>query len=227
MNTEFVRGIFVREEKNRFICTVNVNGFEEECYIPSSCKLGNFIELAGKEVVLRENNNKSARTRYAVYAIQYMQNYIILRTAEANDIIRNALKTRCFSYLGKRSVVEKECKIGDYKSDLYLPESKTVIEIKSVISTSKEAVFPTVYSERAIEQFRKIKHLLCNGYTVVYIYVSLNPYVKKVSISAEESLLEYSRLFNECIQMGMQARAYSAEIKNNIPVIKKEIVLVT
>lgn len=226
MSQDYVIGTFVREEKNRFICTVNIDGIDEECYIPSSCRLENFLELAGKKVILHENMNKSARTRYAVYAIRFKRNYIVLRTAEANDIIRNNITNRRFAFLGKRKIVERECNIEGYKTDLYLPETKTIVEIKSIIATTDEAVFPTVYSERAIEQLEKIKILLKNGYKVVYIYVSLNPYVKRASISKEDHSTKYAELMKECLMQGMICKAYSSEVKNGEPVIKKEIELV-
>lgn len=49
MEEMYEMGYFVREEKNRFICTVDVRGENIECYIPSSCKLGNFLKLARDE----------------------------------------------------------------------------------------------------------------------------------------------------------------------------------
>lgn len=220
---EYAVGTFIREEKNRFLCTVNVNGMDEECYIPSSCRLENFLKLAGKEVVLRENQNTAARTRLAVYALKFKQNYLILRTAEANDIIRNAIESRRFSYLGKRRIIEKEYVVEGYKADIYLPETKTIIEIKSIITTEVKAFFPTVYSERALEQLGKIKILLDAGYKVVYIYVSMNPYVKEIGLAQEKRLLEYSRLFKECAEKGMIYKGYAAELKNGMPAIRGEI----
>lgn len=226
MSQDFIVGTFVREEKNRFLCTVNVEGIDEECYIPSSCRLGNFLELAGKRVLLRENKNVNARTRFAVYAINFKQNYIIFRTAEANDIVRRSISSRRFSYLGNRKTIEKESIIDGYKADLFLPETNTVIEIKSIISTRNEAIFPTVFSERALEQFYKIKELLSKGYKVVYIYISLNPYVKQVKLSTEKHLLEYKKMFCECMELGMSSKAYAAEMKNGKTIIKKEIEIV-
>lgn len=223
MSQNFIVGTFVREEKNRFLCTVNVEGIDEECYIPSSCRLGNFLELAGKKVLLRENSNKNARTHLAVYALKYKRNYIVLRTAEANDIVLNSIRSRRFAYLGNRSICEKEYTIEGYKADLYLPETRTVIEIKSIITTGAEAIFPTVYSERALEQFAKIKTLLEKGYRVVYIYISMNPYVKKVSLAKDKKLNRYGELFRQCVEMGMIYKAFTAELINGSSVIKKEI----
>ena len=226
MSQDFIVGTFVREEKNRFLCTVNVEGIDEECYIPYSCRLGNFLELAGKRVLLRENKKGNSRTRYAVYAINFKQNYMVLRTAEANDIIRRSISSRRFAYLGNRKIVEKESIVDGYKADLFLPETATVIEIKSIISTRNEAVFPTVFSERALEQFCKLKELLTKGYKVVYIYVSLNPYVKQVKLSTDKHLLEYKKMFCECMELGMCCKAYAAEMKNGETLIKKEIEIV-
>lgn len=223
MSQDFVIGTFVREEKNRFLCTVSVEGVDEECYIPSSCRLGNFLELAGKEILLRENQNKNARTRLAVYALKLNRNYLILKTVEANEIINNSIKGRRFSYLGKRAKVEKECTIGGYKADLYLPQTRTIIEIKAIITTRKEAIFPTVYSERAIEQLEKVKELLSEGINFVYIFMSLNPYVKKVTLSNDIKQIDYRKLFVECVKKGMIYKAYTSKLIDGKPVLYKEV----
>lgn len=226
MRQDYIVGIFVREEKNRFLCTVEVEGKEEECYIPSSCRLENFLELAGKEVLLRENQNKNARTRLAVYALKIKQNYLIFRTSEANSIIANELRNRRFSYLGKRSLIEREYTIEGYKSDIYLPEVQTIIEIKSLITSDSMGIFPTVYSERAIEQLRKIKHLIKCGYRFVYIFMSLNPYVKSISLSEDIRQSEYKKLFLECVNDGMIYKAYTSRLKEDSPTINKEIPII-
>lgn len=223
MRQDYIVGIFVREEKNRFLCTVEVEGKEEECYIPSSCRLENFLELSGKEVLLRENQNKNVRTRLAVYALKIKQNYLILKTSEANIIIANELRSRRFSYLGKKSVIERECTVQGYKADIYLPEVQTIIEIKSLITSDSTGIFPTVYSERAIEQLKKIKNLLKCGYKFIYIFVSLNPYVKSISLSEDIRQSEYRKLFLECVRVGMIYKAYTSRLKEDSPTIDKEI----
>ena len=175
MEEMYEMGYFVREEKNRFICTVDVRGENIECYIPSSCKLGNFLKLAGKEVILRKNLATDARTKYAVFAVKYKYNYIVLNTSEANKVIFDSLGRRLFAYMGKRSNPQKEIVVDGYKTDIYLPGEDTIIEVKSIISLDKQAIFPTVYSERAINQLKKIRELLQGGKKVTYLFVSLNP----------------------------------------------------
>lgn len=216
-------GHFVKEEKNRFICTVNVRGENIECYIPSSCKLGNFLKLADKEVILRKNLAADARTKYAVFAVKYKYNYIALNTSEANRVIFESLKRRLFAYMGKRSNPQKEVVVDGYKADIYLPKENTIIEIKSIISLDRQAVFPTVYSERAISQLKKIRELLQKGKNVMYLFVSLNPYVESFAISNEKQMDEFRDLFLNCLEMGMQCRGYTTYLKDYKIQIKKEI----
>lgn len=223
MNNDFVVGRFIREEKNRFLCTVEVDGKEEECYIPSSCRLENFLKLAGKEVFLKENKSKNTRTHLMVYAIRFKRNYLILRPSEANELIMAAVHSRRFAFLKKRSQIEKERVINGYKADLYIPDTKTVIEIKSIITVNKQAVFPTVFSERALDQLNKLEEIIKDGYMVVYLFVVLNPYVGSISLSKEEHLREYKRKFYDCVKKGMKYRGYSVRIQNSEPIIDKEI----
>lgn len=223
MSQDYIVGRFVREEKNRFLCTVEITGCYEECYIPSSCKLGNFLELAGKEVLLKENQNKNGRTRYAVYAIRLKRNYLVLRTAEANEIVYRAIQRRRFSYLGKRAEVEREKIVSGYKADIFLPETKTIIEVKSIISINSKALFPSVFSERANNQLKRIQSLLKEDYKFVYIFVSLNPYVKSVSLSCEKEQHEYRDLFRDCVEAGMEYHSYASKLIDGVPTISREI----
>ena len=227
MSQEYTLGIFVREEKNRFLCSVCIDGKEEECYIPSSCRLGNFLELAGKEVLLKKNQNTKARTRYTVFALKMRRRFLVLNTSIANEIIANALFSRRFSFLGKRKKVVREYTVDGYKTDIFLPETNTILEIKSIISIEEKAMFPSVYSERAISQLKKAKKLLAEGYKIVYIFVSLNPSVKSVSLSKDHKQTEYFGLFCECVKLGMLYRAYTVSFDGKCESIYKEIPLIT
>ena len=221
-NSSYISGVFVKELKNRFLCEVKIDGKVEECYVPSSCHLSNFLQLKGKRVVLVPTQGKKSRTRYALYAAPYRRNHIILNTSLSNVAIEKGIHNRRFSYLGKRSNVQKEHSVEGYKADLYIPQTKTIVEIKSVLSENDEAVFPTVFSERTQNQLKSIQEMLDKGYKVVFIIVSLNPYIKKLTIDiSTEFYLELTR----CIEKGMEIRAYTSHLKDYEIEIKKQIPL--
>ena len=221
-NSSYISGVFVKELKNRFLCEVKIDGKVEECYVPSSCHLSNFLQLKGKRVVLIPTQGKNPRTKYALYAAQYRRNYINLNTSLSNVAIEKGIHNRRFSYLGKRSNVQKEHSVEGYMANLYIPQTKTIVEIKSVLSENDEAVFPTVFSERTQNQLKSIQEMLDKGYKVVFIIVSLNPYIKKLTIDiSTEFYLELTR----CIEKGMEIRAYTSHLENYEIEIKKQVPL--
>ena len=221
-NSSYISGVFVKELKNRFLCEVKIDGKVEECYVPSSCHLSNFLQLKGKRVVLIPTQGKNPRTKYALYAAPYRRNYIILNTSLSNVAIEKGIQNRRFSYLGKRENVKTEHSIEGYKADIYIPQTKTIVEIKSVLFENDETVFPTVFSERTQNQLKSIQEMLEKGYKVVFIIVSLNPYIKKLTI--DKSTEFYSEL-TRCIEKGMEIRAYTSHLKDYEIEIKKQIPL--
>ena len=221
-NSSYISGVFVRELTNRFLCEVKIDVKVEECYVPSSCHLSNFLQLKGKRVLLVPTQGKNPRTRYALYATPYRRNYIVLNTSLSNVAIEKGIYNRRFSYLGKRALVQKEHSVEGYKADLYLPDTRTIVEIKSVLSNKDEALFPTVYSERTQNQLKSIQKMLDKGYKVVFVIVSLNPYIKKLTI--DKSTEFYSEL-TRCIEKGMEIRAYTSHLRNYEIEIKKQIPL--
>ena len=84
---EFIYGTFIKETPNRFLCTVLIDNETVECYIPSSCRLSNFLTLEGQTVILTPNNNPKARTRFSVYAVKVGKQFILLNLSKANRII--------------------------------------------------------------------------------------------------------------------------------------------
>lgn len=221
-NPRFVIGIFKKELKNRFLCEVQIDGEDVVCYVPSSCHLSNFLRLDGKKVLLVPTQAPNSRTPYALFAVPYKRNYIVLNTSMANRAIENSISGRRFSYLGKRKDVIKERTINGYKADLYLPSTKTIVEIKSVISIADHAKFPTVYSERTLKQLDSILELIQKGYRVCLAIVSLHPYIKTVDIDTGTCF--YNELV-KCMNAGLIIKAYTGRLQENRFVIDKEITI--
>ena len=70
----YIFGKFIREEKNRFLCTIEIDGSETLCYIASSCRLTNFINLNGKTVMLVPTRGPKANKEYAVFTFNSTNN---------------------------------------------------------------------------------------------------------------------------------------------------------
>lgn len=218
---DYVYGTFQTEIKNRFLCSVNIDGEEVTCYIPSSCRLSNFIDMTERTVLLKPIETPNARTPYAVYAVKHRKNFILLNLAQANRVVEAQIRRRYFSFLGVRKNVQREYKIGNYKTDLFIHDTNTLVEIKSTLAFSRESTFPTVYSERAVKQLKEISRLLDEGYRACYVLVSLNPSVKEIVINAEVE--DYYKEFIECVKKGMAYCAFSVRLREQTPELHAKI----
>ena len=205
----FKTGIFIRELKNRFLCEVEIDSELVVCYVPSSCHLSNFLKLHKKEVLLVPTATPKSRTPYALFAVPYKRSYIVLNTSMANRAIETSIRSRLFSYLGKRKNVLKEYSLSGYKCDLYIEDTDTIIEVKSVISTDARALFPTVYSERTLQQLRNLREILISGRKACFCIVSLHPYVKEITINQATDF--YSEL-KQCLELGMHLHGYTTRL---------------
>ena len=219
----FIEGVFVKELKNRFLCEILVNGESTVCYVPSSCHLSNFLDLTNKKVLLVPTQTPNSRTKYALFAVPFKRSYLILNTSMANAAVVNSLRKARFSYLGKRKTILNEHKVDDYKADVYIQDSRTIIEIKSIIATTNSGIFPTVYSERTIKQLKKLHELISKGYKISFIIVSLTPYLKEILI---DNNTEFYKEFVTCIKQGMIAKAYTCRLSDDEILIEKEIPIV-
>lgn len=209
---EFIYGVFKQEIKNRFLCSVEIDGEAITCYVPSSCRLSNFLDMTDRSVMLTSVTNPKARTRLALYAVKYGRRYVPINLANSNRTVEQQIYRKYFSFLGKRKDIIREKKIGDYKCDLFINDTNTIVEIKSLLAFEKQAVFPTVYSERAVKQLKQLSALLDQGYRVCFMMISLSTTVKKISINQEVE--DFYRLFVECVNKGMQYRGFTLQLRN-------------
>lgn len=206
-----IEGVFVKELKNRFLCEVLISGISTVCYVPSSCHLGNFLALQGKKVLLTPTSTPNARTSYSLYAVPYKRSHIILNTSMANRAVESSLQRRQFSFLGKRTHFLTEHRVDKYKADLYIEDTNTIIEVKSVLSLDETAKFPTVFSERSLAQLAKLNEFLVCGYRVHYCIVSLNPYVKSIQVLSNTA---FRSMLEVCLSNGMTISAHSCHIRD-------------
>lgn len=224
-STSFIEGILIGEQKNRFLCTVKIGDVIEECYVPSSCRLSNLISIKNPKVILREVTTKNSRTNYAVYAIKKGRTYILVDLSDANRILYSQIHRRIFSFLGPRKNVITEETFGDYRSDLFVKDTSTIIEVKTVISDLSSALFPTIHSDRALKQLKALSNLLDAGYNAYLFIFALSPTIKEIIINSEDKL--FAELLKSCCQKGLIIQGFNIRIINQKPTINNKIPIIT
>lgn len=205
---KIINGIFIEESKNRFLCTVIIDNEICECYVPSSSRIENYLNLKGREVLLTKNKGTNKRTQFSLFAVKYYNKYILINLNMVNKIVGDMILEKKIKHLSGTGL-RREQIIDGYKTDLLVEKNgeSTIVEIKGVISAHRKVNFPSVASERATIQLKKIKELLQRGYKVVYLIVSLSPIVKKIVL--DPAFSEYYYLLNECVELGMRLMGFS------------------
>ena len=219
-----IRGIFLVENKHRFLCEVEILGETTCCYIPSTCRLDKLISLTGKEVLLLPTVMPNAKTKYSLYAVAHQGNYIILNASISNRLVEQNLQSRFFSYLGKRSIVLREYVHKSYKCDLFIKDTETIIEIKSIISPHVIAPLFSVDSQRAMRQLSFIEKYVKQGFPASYIIVALNPYTEKIVLNPYNTI--HSKLIS-CVACGLKLFGLSCYLDNGQVKIHKKIKIIS
>lgn len=210
---ELKKGIFICEDKFRFLCTVKIGNRVELCHIASSSKLKHFIDLKNKEVLLIPNCTKNSRTKYTVLAVKIQNQFVLLNLPFINKIAAENLSKILPINQISLSNIYREKRFNSYKSDLYVEAQKLVIEIKTVIANSNEeqAEFPNLISKRAEKQLKELIKLMEDGFYVNYIIFSLTPHVTSIKLNDKHN--SFCGTFQSALNKGLKVYAYNLDIK--------------
>lgn len=208
----FIKGVFLEECKNRFLCKVKVNDYEELCYISSSSKLAPFIDLVGKEVLLVPNSTKS-KTKYTVHAAKTSDGYVLVNLGFVNKILQREFNKPESIYESQRICADKTVE-GELKVDFLIDGNpKVVVEAKGIISKTDIAYIPSMKVERAVIQLTKLNKLIHLGYSVHYYFVLLSPTIECLQLDKENK--EFYQRFISCVKNGMKVFIYKTLWSNN------------
>lgn len=202
---KYTEAVFIRESRQRFLCTVLLENEEIECYVSSSSKLSQYINLENFRVLLSKNKASKLRTLYTLEAAEISRgNYVYLNLNKVNQLFEN--------YLVNNGILERsiyrEKKVSDnLKVDFYL-DMQGYYEIKALLNGTDEIEFPDTSSNRLQRQ--------------------LSEYIKHFKWNSEKMKLK--ELFAEATTRGLQTQAFSIDysygafnLKENVELQEKII----
>lgn len=207
MDKSLVKGIFIEENKHRFLCTVNIGGQQELCHTSSSSKLSHFISLNGREVLLTKNSGKNNRTKYTLFAVKTEIGYALLNLEYINKLLFQEFNKGKNLHVGL-SDIYPEKKINDnLKVDFFIDgESQILIEAKGILTEDQSSKFPAMRVKRAEKQLLEFEKLLKEGISVYYYIVLMNSTINTIELDVDNK--EFLQPFMRCIKKGMKLFVY-------------------
>ena len=218
-----ITGKFVREKENRFLCLVDISNKQEECYVSSSSKLKNYINLNKKTVLLVPNKGRQLRTRYTLQAAKVDNVWTLLNLNYVNDLMLEFLLKKY-----DKNTLFREYYIKDYKTDFYIPKQKLIIEAKGILANKNEAVYPLVSCGRTQRQLKEILGFLKQGYKVEYCFIIMNPHIRDIRLNDKEKAAKL--IFKKCIAAGMKIKYFKTKFYNgkcSLKELKNEDISIT
>lgn len=200
MNDDYKIGFFIEECKNRFICLVQVDNEIEECYVSSSSKLSNFINLTNQTVLLKKNKGKNLRTKYTLHAM-IKNDITLLNLNFVNDIVNDNFFSNQIDW--KREHIFS----NNLKTDYFNEKEKIVIEVKALLSDKEDVIFPSLYSERTLRQLKEYNKLLKKDYNVKYYIILMSNNIQNVHINSKDK--QFKKLFNLCKKNGLELHFFN------------------
>jgi len=219
MNKLLVKGIFIEEAKGRFLCTVNIDGRQELCYVSSSSKLSHFIYLKGREVLLTENKGSNIRTKYTLYAVKTEEGYALLNLTYINEILLCEFN-KAGSLYSNGGKIYPEKKINDtLKVDFFIEGKKDIIiEAKGILTEEQTAKFPAMRVLRAERQLLQFEKFLNKEIDIHYYLILMNAAIKAIQIDVDYK--EFKQPFKRCIKNGMQLYVYKAIWQKEFQIVR-------
>ncbi|MCD1261379.1 DNA/RNA nuclease SfsA [Paenibacillus athensensis] len=210
--SNFVRGVFIEECKNRFLCLVKIKKEEHLCYVASSARLSNFVDLANKKVLLIKNKGIKTRTAYTLYAVKGEFGYIVLNLSEANTLLLEVIRKE---YSSNISIQKEKFTLEGYKADhLVVSVPPTIVEVKSILADKTAVRFPSVNGERSIRQLEALEEALLNGYQVRYCLVLLSSYIDNLTLDV--SAADFNTRLKKCVDLGMSLETYRLKVTRKL-----------
>jgi sugar fermentation stimulation protein A len=210
-----IQGIFKYECKHRFLAIVEINNIETECYMPTSSKLKNFIDLTDKTVYLIPNLEKNSRTKYTVHATLINNTYILLNLNYLNNLYFEKVLNCNINYLPEKTIS------SNLKVDFFSTLNNQLIEIKGIITDRSYSTFPYISSKRIIRQLDEFSKL---DYNITLVLILMNPKINTIYLDINNK--NFYNAFINCISK-INLDIYSYEFTSNLEKLNKRTYILT
>lgn len=209
----YIEAVFVKENSNRFSAVVKLGENIISCYLPYSSKLGKELKPEGKKVFLLPINGK--RFAYKIVAIIDNDKTYYIDLNKVNDLFEKFIYTKYFYKFSREKKIS-----NNYRSDFNNTDAKQVLEVKTLLSSQANAIYPSVNPIRFIKQLKEISVLIREGYSVILVLILLNKNIRQISFNYKYS--EFSKLFFRLLNIGCELHIHEIVYMDNDFVISEE-----
>lgn len=189
-----IKGVLIKECDNRFKGEALILDEQEIVYIPSSSKLNNFFDTNNIDALfVKTKSNKKYQYKLFACKNNWDEFYTVVDLSEINTILKKYYEHIYQNILSEKFINPR------YKIDLFIPDEKIGIEIKTVF-LNKNYIYPYHSTLRKVNQLKQIICLQKENYNIKYVFV-INIKNKKIELDLKDKA--FCKLFIEAQRNGL------------------------
>ncbi|MBN2336718.1 DNA/RNA nuclease SfsA [Candidatus Bathyarchaeota archaeon] len=163
----------LRERPNRFLGVVDIDGGEEQCFIPNPGRMHELM-VPGTTVYLLEKRGEHRKTGYDMTLVNYQGVLVCIDSRLPNRLLAEAVSQRLLPVFEGFTVKKTEPVFHDSRLDLLLSdgERQTLVECKScTLVEDRLALFPDAPTKRGARHMRTLVKALGHGRAAVVFVI--------------------------------------------------------
>lgn len=217
---EKVNGIFINRI-NRFEAIVRVDGELELAHVANTGRMQEMLS-EGVEVVLIKSTNPNRKTKYSMMFVKKNNNLICIKSALANDVFEDGIKTGKITWLNGK--IRREVTYLNSRFDFLIEgQKRTFVEVKCG-TYEEDGILkfpdaPTDRGRRHIDELIKAKN---DGYDAAVVIIGFMDYVKEFTPNYKIDN-RFGEKLKAAYESGVKFHVYNCFISEDELEIKEEI----
>ncbi len=165
-----LQGVTFVEKKNRFVGIIDVAGKHHRCYIPNTGRLSELL-FPGNRVYVDYAEKEHRKTAYTLRLTEKGDKLISIDSHIPNALVIEAIRKGLLPF-APESTIEREVTVLNSRFDLFLPETKHLIEVKGVtLERDGIAAFPDAPTLRGTKHLRELVEARALGYKCSVVFL--------------------------------------------------------
>lgn len=210
---------------NRFQAYVTIDGVETMVHVPNTGRCKEIL-IPGCDVILREENNPSRKTKYDLIGGYKGDRFINIDSHIPNKVVDEALKNKKIDLLKKYEIIQREKTFGNSRFDFKLSSNngdECYLEVKGVtLEDQGKTMFPDAPTERGRKHLLELVEVKKIGKEAAVLFL-----IQMEDVEYFTPYDDMDKKFGEALRFakenGVHILAYDCIVDENIITLRNEV----
>ena len=210
---------------NRFQAYVTIDGVETMVHVPNTGRCKEIL-IPGCNVILREENNPSRKTKYDLIGGYKGDRFINIDSHIPNKVVDEALKNKKIDLLKEYEIIQREKTFGNSRFDFKLSSNngdECYLEVKGVtLEDQGKTMFPDAPTERGRKHLLELVEVKKIGKEAAVLFL-----IQMEDVEYFTPYDDMDKKFGEALRFakenGVHILAYDCMVDENVITLRNQV----